>query len=155
MPRPKLQIDHFAIPVFDVERAWRFYSQTLGLELVSAFDGDDWGGKPWLMMIFAAADGRQVALCSLRGAKRPPPDKLPSDLRHFAFSASSARDYAAWKTRLTAAGVAFTEEDHGNQRSIYFPDPDGTIIEITTPASSGVSRAEPGAAAVIERWIHG
>jgi catechol 2,3-dioxygenase-like lactoylglutathione lyase family enzyme len=155
MPRPKLQVDHFAIPVFDVERAFRFYSQTLGLKLVSAFDGDDWGGKPWLMMIFAAADGRQVALCSLRGVKRPPPDELPSDLRHFAFAASSSREYGAWKKRLAAAGVGFTEEDHGDQRSIYFPDPDGTIIEITTPAGVRANRTERGASAVVERWIRG
>jgi catechol 2,3-dioxygenase-like lactoylglutathione lyase family enzyme len=41
MPRPRLQVDPFAIPVFAVERAVHFYSQTLALKLVSAFDGDD------------------------------------------------------------------------------------------------------------------
>jgi hypothetical protein len=24
---PRLRVDHFAIPVFDVERAWRFYTE--------------------------------------------------------------------------------------------------------------------------------
>jgi catechol-2,3-dioxygenase len=31
------------------------------------------------------------------------------------------------------------EEDHGRQHSLYFADPNGVILEITTPASNPVS----------------
>ncbi|MGH8285928.1 MAG: VOC family protein [Steroidobacteraceae bacterium] len=153
MRDPKLSFDHFAIPVSDAGAALRFYSDVLGLTLVDAISGDDWGGKPWLMMIFRAADDRQVALCALRGAKVRTRDELPADIRHFAFSAASEAEYSAWKKRLDGHAVSFAEEDHGEQRSIYFSDPDGTMLEITTPASSSADRPSATALAAIEQWI--
>jgi catechol 2,3-dioxygenase-like lactoylglutathione lyase family enzyme len=33
---------------------------------------------------------------------------------------------------LRARGVAFEERDYGVARSIYMPDPDGHLVEITT-----------------------
>jgi len=153
MSNPNLRFDHFAVPVFDAGRALRFYSEVLGLPLVDAMSGDDWGGKPWLMMIFRAGDGRQVALCALRGAAPAARDTLPSDIRHFAFSVESHAELAAWKQRLDRHDVPYSEEDHGTQRSIYFTDPDGTMLEITVPASTGMRDADPGARALVEAWL--
>jgi catechol 2,3-dioxygenase-like lactoylglutathione lyase family enzyme len=156
MRDPQLRFDHFAIPVTDAPKARHFYEEVLGLTLVDAMSGDDWGGKPWLMMIFRAADERQVALCALRGARRvAKSDGLPADIRHFAFSARSEAEYSAWKKRLTSHSVGFSEEDHGDQRSIYFCDPDGNMLEITTPPSTSAERTNETARAVIERWLHG
>jgi glyoxylase I family protein len=148
-----LKIDHWALPIFDVEATYRFYTDVLELPLLETFTGDDWGGKPWLMMIFELAEGRQLALCALRGARPPRPDGLPADVRHFAFSVASKTEQTAWKKRLKAQGVAFSEEDHGTQQSIYFQDPNGIVLEITTPASDGNLARNPAAADVVREWL--
>jgi glyoxylase I family protein len=148
-----LNLDHVVFPVWDAEASLDFYSGVLGLPLVQTVTGDDWGGKPWLMMIFGLPGGRELVLVALRGAERPPPDALPPDVRHYAFSVASEAERVVWRGRLHEAGVAFWEEDHGDQQSIYFPDPNGVIIEITTPASAAGARADPAALARARDWI--
>ena len=46
-----------------------------------------------------------------------------------------------------AAGAEFWEEDHGAQRSLYFPDPDGVVLEITWPPSTPRTEENPAAVA--------
>lgn len=68
MSRASLRTDHFVFPAHDVARTLRFYREILGFPLSGAYSGDDWGGRPWLMMLFEVGDGRQIVLCALRGA---------------------------------------------------------------------------------------
>ena len=147
-----MRLDHVVIPVADAEKSLAFYGETLGLPLISAFDGDDWGGKAWLMMIFALADGRELVLVALRGLK-PQPSGLPADTRHYAFSVETDVEQDAWRQRLIQAAVDYWEEDHGDQRSIYFADPDGTILEITTPPSAPAKAPSREAWAAAKSWI--
>ena len=60
-----------------------------------------------------------------------------------------------WRGKLRAAGVDFWEENHGEQTSIYFPDPDGVILEITWPASSVPKVESPSARLAVRRWAKG
>ena len=140
------------MPVANAEASLAFYGGTLGLPLISAFEGDDWGGRPWLMMIFSVGDGREIVLVCLRGAW-PQPHGLPPDTRHYAFAVDTVSEQDAWRARLTVAGVEFWEEDHGGQQSIYFPDPDGTILEITTPPSAPTSELSSSAYGAARAWI--
>ena len=39
----------------------------------------------------------------------------------------------------------FWEERHGEQRSVYFPDPDGVVLEITWPPSKAYDIEHAGA----------
>jgi len=148
-----LRFDHLALPVFDAAATWHFYAEVLELPLVDAMSGDDWGGRPWLMMFFGTASGQLLALCALRGARPAPRDELPEDVRHYAFSVASPAEQERWRARLRAHGIAFTEEDHGRQRSIYFRDPNGIVLEVTTPASIAGSVSEPAARQRVQRWI--
>ena len=148
-----LNLDHVVFPVWDAEASLDFYAGTLGLPLTGVVTGDDWGGKPWLMMVFGLPGGRELVLTALRGAQRPAPDGLAPDVRHYAFSVASEAERVAWRARLQAAGVAFWEEDHGDQQSVYFPDPNGVILEITTPASAAGQVADPAAMARARAWI--
>ncbi len=151
MRPPALRSDHVVIPIRDAEASLAFYRDTLGLPLVDAITGDDWGGFPWLMMMFRLADDREVVLVALRGAPEPPPDRLPRDARHYAFAIEG--DLDAWKARLVERGVAHREEDHGSQRSLYVADPSGTTLEITTPPTPALASApNPRAAAVVAAW---
>jgi catechol 2,3-dioxygenase-like lactoylglutathione lyase family enzyme len=151
---PKLAIDHVAVPVRDAAATRWFYSEVLGLALIEAICGDDWEGFPWLMMIYADASGRQIALCAYRG-RHHTRERIPSDSRHYALATASAREMGAWKKRLREAHVAFREEDHGKQRSIYFEDPSGNILEITSsPSRRHVVRARKAAAKrTVDRWV--
>jgi len=147
------RFDHLALPVFDVAATYRFYREVLQLPLVDALSGDDWGGKPWLMMFFGTGSGQLLALCALRGAERPPADGLPPDVRHYAFCVDSLAEQEQWKVRLRGHRIAFTEEDHGRQHSVYFSDPNGILLEVTAPGSLMPAVADAHAAEVVERWI--
>jgi catechol 2,3-dioxygenase-like lactoylglutathione lyase family enzyme len=153
MRAPRLRLDHVALPVRDVAASYRFYREVLQLPLLQTARGDDWGGRAWLMMIFAAGDGRQLALCALAGAPPPLDDGLPRDVRHYSFSVASAEERQAWRARLEECQVRCWEEDHGTQQSLYFADPDGTILEITTPSSEDATTADPDAVALVESWL--
>jgi catechol 2,3-dioxygenase-like lactoylglutathione lyase family enzyme len=148
-----LRLDHLALPVDDAAASLRFYRDVLGLPLLAAHDGDDWGGHPWLMMIFGLGDDRQLALCALRGGPPAASPGLPRDVRHIALSVPTRHELAAWRQRLVDHGIEHWGEDHGEQRSLYFPDPSGTILEVTTPPSAGAIKVDSGATAVVERWI--
>ncbi|MGH6949012.1 MAG: VOC family protein [Kiloniellales bacterium] len=153
MKQDALSLDHLALPVYDAEATLAFYSDVLGLPLLDAFSGDDWGGKRWLMMIYGLGDGRQIALCALEGSRRPRRRAPLQDLPHFAFSARDKTAYAAWKAKLEGAGVSYGEEDHGRQRSLYFDDPNGITWEITAPAGKVSAKPDPAARKSVERWI--
>jgi catechol 2,3-dioxygenase-like lactoylglutathione lyase family enzyme len=148
-----LRTDHMVFPVWDAEASITFYADVLGLPLVAAHQGDDWGGKRWLMMVFAVGDGRELVLVALQGAQRPPAGDLAADIRHYAFSVATIDEQAAWIAKLKAAEVDFWEEDHGAQHSVYFADPNGVILEITTPASNPASAPDPAARAAARLWI--
>jgi len=148
-----LRFDHLALPVFDAAATYRFYGEVLQLPLVDALSGDDWGGKPWLMMFFGTGSGQLLALCALRGVERPLADGLPRDVRHYAFCVDSVPEQEGWKARLRQHGIAFTEEDHGRQHSVYFSDPNGILLEVTAPASRASAVPDADAAGVVERWI--
>lgn len=119
------------------------------MPLIAADSGDDWGGVPWLMMIYGLTGGGQIALCALDG--RAPPAKAAIDLPHCALAVRDRATLKRWRKRLVAAGFAVRDEDHGDQRSIYFEDRDGITWEITAPPSrNAVDKQAP---AVIERWL--
>jgi catechol 2,3-dioxygenase-like lactoylglutathione lyase family enzyme len=153
MPETPLRFDHLALPVYDAAGTYQFYSEVLQLPLVEALSGDDWEGKPWLMMFFGTGSGQLLALCALDGAEPPSPDGLPSDVRHYAFSVASRTEQDAWKARLRRHGIAFSDEDHGAQHSIYFSDPNGIVLEVTTPPSPPLSPAAARAAERVLLWI--
>jgi len=149
---PRLSLDHVALPVDDADAARRFYGEVLGLTLVDALSGDDWEGCAWLMMIFADAEGRQLALCAYRGYRRRK-ERAPTDARHYALATATARELTTWMRRLRDAGVEFREEDHGSQRSVYFADPSGNILEITTPMAQRRTHRSRRAVEEVERWV--
>ena len=150
-----LTLDHVVMPVRDAEATLKFYTEVLQLPLVEAFSGDDWDGYPWLMMTFGLGGKQELVAVALRGAPAPDYRGVPVDARHYALAAASAADLDSWRERLREAGVDFWEEGHGEQSSIYFPDPDGVIFEITWPATTVPRMASPAAHLAVRRWAKG
>jgi catechol 2,3-dioxygenase-like lactoylglutathione lyase family enzyme len=147
-----LTLDHVVMPVRDAEATLRFYSEVMELPLVEAFSGDDWDGYPWLMMIFGLGGKQQLVAVALKGAPAPDYRGVPVDARHYALAVASAADLDAWRERLRVAKVDFWEESHAEQSSLYFPDPDGVIFEVTWPPSSTPKVASVSAMAAVHRW---
>ncbi|MBV8592889.1 MAG: VOC family protein [Caulobacteraceae bacterium] len=147
-----LRTDHFVIPIRDPVASLTFYQEVLGLPLVDAIEGDDWGGHAWLMLIFALEDGRELVLTAFEGAGPGPDGDLAPDSRHYAFAVDSRAEQDSWRARLAKAATPVSEEDHGAQHSIYFTDPNGVVLEITTPPSCPPPAADAEAAERARRW---
>ncbi len=115
-------LDHFAVTVRDLERSERFYRDVLGLERVFA---DEWA-EPVMMM---TAAGSGVAL--FQAEPGPPGERQPVRVVHVAFRVDRAMFDLARQV-LPDVGLEPQFEDHGVAHSIYFPDPDGHRLELTT-----------------------
>lgn len=64
-------------------------------------------------------------------APQPPPGRSVLSMRHLAFRADS-ENFARVQDELRTRHIAFESQDHGISHSIYFRDPNGHEIEITT-----------------------
>jgi catechol 2,3-dioxygenase-like lactoylglutathione lyase family enzyme len=152
-PSP-LRLDHVVVPVCDAEEARRFYRDTVGLTLVAAFAGDDWGGHRWLMMVYGLGTGGQhLVTVAFEGLGREVVEIYPRDARHCAFAVGSSEEWRRWQTRLSASGAAFWEETHGEQRSLYVVDPSHNVLEITTAETPPFAAPGEPPDAVVDRWI--
>jgi catechol 2,3-dioxygenase len=117
------RLDHVSLNVGDRQRSIAWYRDVLGLEQRGRPGRDDWP-------VFMGEFGACVALFQAQ-TESPERDDESTGLRHVAFMVG--RDALAQaRTRLDEHGIEFRFEDHGNAHSLYFPDPDGNVIELTT-----------------------
>jgi len=115
-------IDHVGLAVRDVEKSVEWYRELLGLERLYE---DVWGNFPGVVGIGDAS----VAFFP----KDDPDIKLPVGLpiHHLAFRVDRVNFKAAQET-LREKGIEFEFQDHKIVHSVYFSDPDGHLIELTT-----------------------
>jgi len=100
--------------------AW--YVHTLGFEQVFA---EQWSGVPICLRLGSTF----IALFPRRNADDQATD---NPISHLAFRAASYADFQSAQSELKARGISFEFEDHEVSHSIYFRDPDGFQLEITT-----------------------
>lgn len=119
-------IDHVALSVKDVERAAKWYVEVLGFE--RRHEGM-WNGIP----VFVGKGTTALALFPARENNLSSENtKCPRvGMLHLAFRATG-RDFRAGQTALRKRGIAFQFQDHQISHSIYFEDPEGYQLEITT-----------------------
>ena len=147
-----LKLDHVVFPVRDAEKTLAFYREVMGLPLIATHSGDDWDGYPWLMMIFGLGGGQELVCVALQGGPAPDYRGVPMDARHYALSAEREADIDVWLSRLSQSAVDFWEEHHGDQRSVYFADPDGVVLEVTWPPTKVQGIENPGAVMEAMKW---
>ncbi len=125
-------IDHVALSVCDVERAAQWYMDVLGFE--RQFDGM-WDGVP----VFIGKGTTALALFPVRSIESGrngrirPASPCTADIRmlHLAMRANR-KNFVAAQEELKRRGIKFEFQDHEISHSIYFRDPDGHHLEITT-----------------------
>jgi len=123
------QIDHVALRCPSPEATKEWYVNTLGFEHVFP---DQWGGIPIVLRLGST-------LITLFPQKENEPPPANGRAWHLALRAATYADFQSAQTELHARGVSFQFSDHDIAHSIYFFDPDGFLLEITTydlPAKS-------------------
>jgi catechol 2,3-dioxygenase-like lactoylglutathione lyase family enzyme len=116
-------IDHVALSVCDVERAAQWYIDVLGFE--RRHEGM-WDGVP----VFIGQGKTSLALFPVDSRSK---SLNRSDVRmlHLALRANH-QNFLAAQEELERRGIKFEFQDHEISHSIYFRDPDGHHLEITT-----------------------
>ncbi len=109
---PVRALDFVTIPTQDVERARRFYGETLGLRRDDHAEYEFWAGSTCLAIWDPTTAGRTFA---------------PQKNGHLALQVD---DVAATKAALEARGVQFASEpfDTGVCHMVMFTDPDGNDL---------------------------
>jgi len=120
------RIGHVALRVADVERSRAFYTTLLGFEVVE--EDPEHGG------VFMALEGLSHTIDLFPvDDPRTAPAQTPGavGVRHVAFLVDSEQALKEAYETLQANGVTIVRAiDHVSQKSIYFQDPDGNLLEI-------------------------
>ena len=116
-------IDHIAMGVRDIERSAEWYIDVLGFERLHE---GMWNGVPTFIgkgnsgiALFPAS--QELKLSSYREIR----------MLHLAFRADR-ENFRTAQQELKKRGIKFEFQDHEIAHSIYFRDPDGHQLEITT-----------------------
>lgn len=147
-------VAHLTLPVSDLELAERFYVDLLGLTLSRRFDREtflrlrpdreteaDADQSP--LHLELRCGGLELDLFLCRGHRRAPPRPHP----HLAFEVDAA-DLPRFMDRLRAAGVPVDGPRHlgpPGHASIYFADPFGNLLELSTMGYPGELEVGPPA----------
>jgi len=123
-------IDHVALAVRDIERSANWYIEVLGFERLHE---GMWNGVP----TFIGKGNTGIALFPM-SSHAGPASSVRSGIRmlHLAFRAN--RDgFRAAQEELKRRGIKFEFQVQEISHSIYFRDPDGHHLEITTSELEG------------------
>ncbi len=124
-------IDHLAMSVPDVEAAANWYIDVLGFE--RRYEGM-WDGIP----VFIGKGTTAIALFPVRSKEGSAPSERGGvKMLHLALRANR-KNFLAAQEELKQRGIQFEFQDHEISHSIYFSDPDGHKLEITTYDLGGV-----------------
>ena len=118
-------IDHVALSVRDVERSAQWYIEVLGFE--RRHEGM-WEGIP----VFIGKGTTSIALFSVNSDEKSRPYGRGDFCMHHLALRADRKNFLAAQEELKRRGIKFEFQDHEIAHSIYFRDPDGHKLEITT-----------------------
>ena len=116
-------IDHIAMGVRDIERSANWYIDILGFDRLH---NGMWNGVP----TFIGKGNTGIALFPATHEAKPSAHREIRML-HLAFRANR-ENFLGAQQELQKRGIKFEFQDHEIAQSIYFRDPDGHQLEITT-----------------------
>jgi len=162
-PNPGLtpmMLNHAAWVTPDAAATTDFYTRIMGMELASTVlddsipsTGDD---IPYFHIFFRMGDGSTLAFFEAPGVPPPAKSSHPAYdvFNHIALQAKDRAEVLRWYEWLKSQGVdVIGPTDHkGLILSIYFHDPAGVRLEITTPLDKEWNRHTDKGYADLKLW---
>ncbi|MCH8063322.1 MAG: VOC family protein [Chloroflexi bacterium] len=116
------RIDHVALVVRDLQTSKKWYGEMFGFESLESSPNSPYVGNA----------GVKLALLQIaEGSTFAPPVSQGARACHFAFGADRST-FDSYRARLDDLNMRYEELTHSDSESIYFSDPDGYMIEVTT-----------------------
>lgn len=153
------RLHHAAWVTPDAARLVDFYTRVLGMELVHSVMDDRVPSTgqafPYLHIFFRMLDGSTIAFFEAPSIPMRSPSTHPAYevFDHFAMQVTTRAEIDEWHRRLVSAGIDVVgPTDHGIIYSIYFHDPDGRRLELTTDLDGSWSRQGANAQRDMTEW---
>jgi len=154
------RIHHVAYRCHDAKATVEFYQRHLDMDFVLAIAEDEVPSTqepdPYMHVFLDAGQGNILAFFELPNS--PPMGRdtqTPEWVQHIAFELESMDALLVAKDRLVAAGLdVLGPTNHGIFQSIYFFDPNGHRIELTTNTrtEAQMQQLHDVAPAMLEEW---
>ena len=150
---------HMAWVTHEFEATVDFYTHVLKMPLVNAVTDDRIPSTgelaPYIHIFFRLGDGSSLAFFAAPGVPRiaPPSHPVYVAFNHVALEVADRTQVQLWRDWLLECGVEVIEHDHGIIHSIYFFDPNGLRLEITTTIDPQWNDRQIEARAAVDLWI--
>jgi catechol 2,3-dioxygenase-like lactoylglutathione lyase family enzyme len=156
-------LNHAAWVTHDVEATANFYTRIMGMELASTVIDDSVPSTgapfPYFHIFFRMRDGSTIAFFESPGLpeRTPPPHPAYDIFDHIALQATDRGEVDRWHAWLLQNGIEVVGPvDHdGLIYSVYFHDPNGLRLEITTPLDVNWNRHTARGKADLALWCAG
>lgn len=154
-------LNHAAWVTHDVAATYEFYTRIMGMEIASTVIDDTVPSTgeafPYFHIFFKMKDGSTFAFFESPGLPAPAKSTHPAYdvFNHIALEVSSREDVMKWYDWLTLNGLDVVgPTDHkGLILSIYFHDPNGVRLEITTPLDKDWNNHTENAKRDLTLWL--
>lgn len=154
-------LNHYARVTHDVGATADFYARILGMEVASTIMDDHVPSTgdafPYFHIFFRMGDGSTMAFFECPDLPKPAASSHPAYdvFDHIALEVTDGDELIHWKEWLVSQGVeVLGPVDHkGIIQSIYFHDPNGYRLELTTPIDPQWNRHHEQAQIDLNLWL--
>ena len=154
-------LNHLAYVTHDVAATADFYTRILGMELASTIFDDHVPSTgqdiPYFHIFFRMADGSTIAFFECTDLPPAAKSTHPAydTFNHVALQAENPAEIRRWREWLVSNGVEVIGPiDHkGMIESIYFHDPNGIRLELTTPLDKEWNQHTEQGYADLKLWV--
>lgn len=154
------RIHHVAYRCKDAKETVEFYQNVLGMDFQLAIAEDEVPSTkepdPYMHVFMDAGNGNVLAFFELPNSPKMGRDgNTPEWVQHIAFEVATMDELMAAKNKAELAGLEVVGPvDHGIFQSIYFFDPNGHRLEITTNTRTDdmMKRLHDVAPDMLEEW---
>jgi glyoxylase I family protein len=120
-------VHHLALICSDIERTIRFYTEVLGFPLVELFENRDLLSSTHFF--FDIGNGNMLAFFDFPEDPMPATRESVGGMHHVAIAVHSEH-FDAIRAKLDSLNIEYFGPDRV-ENSLYFHDPDGTLLEVT------------------------
>ena len=153
------RLSHLAFVTHDAEATTRFYTEVMRMPLVTAVMHNRIPSTgellPYLHIFFRMQDGSTIAFFEAPSLPERTVDAHPAYnvFEHVALEVATTAEVDEWKQWVQGKGIeVLGPVDHTLIYSVYFFDPNGIRLEITTPLVSDWNDRPDKARAALDAW---